>query len=146
MYSPPIKYGDFLQKFPAEADAFQFYKEHQNLYCPFCNDRNFSYLRSSKPYLAYCGKEDKEFSILKNSTFERKGVDFRYWLYIGYLYYSKMRNNNTSRLNLKALQRDMPGSTYKSLQRINLKLKEWFNRPDVADRELLFSSLFRILK
>lgn len=146
MYSPPITYKDFLQKFPSEADAFQFYKDHQSLYCPFCSNKEFLYLRQKKPYLAYCKECHEEFSILKGSIFERKGVDFRYWLYIGCLYQNKMQQNDIERLNLKALQRDMPGSTYKSLLRINLKFEQWFDEIDTPDRDHLFMSLHRILK
>lgn len=52
MYYPPIKYGDFLQKFPMEIDAFQFYQKHYGIYCPSCGDKQFSYLRKDKPALA----------------------------------------------------------------------------------------------
>ena len=45
MYSPPIKYDDFLQKFPTEANAFQFYQKSCGIYCPSCGDKQFSYLR-----------------------------------------------------------------------------------------------------
>ena len=72
MYSPPIKYGDFLQKFPTEADAFQFYQTHCGIYCPSCGDKRFAYLRDGKPYMAYCKKCHKEFSILKDTIFVRK--------------------------------------------------------------------------
>ena len=56
MYSPPIKYDDFLQKFPTEANAFQFYQKSYGIYCPSCGDKQFSYLRDDKPYMAYCKK------------------------------------------------------------------------------------------
>ena len=72
MYSPPIKYGDFLQKFPTEADAFQFYQTHCGIYCPSCGDTRFAYLRDGNPYMAYCKKCHKEFSILKDTIFVRK--------------------------------------------------------------------------
>ena len=48
MYYPPIKYGDFLQKFPMEIDAFQFYQKHYGIYCPSCGDKQFSSLLSRK--------------------------------------------------------------------------------------------------
>ena len=67
MYSPPIKYNDFLQKFPTEANAFQFYQKSCGIYCPSCGDKQFSYLRDDKPYMAYCKKCHKEFSILKDT-------------------------------------------------------------------------------
>lgn len=73
MYSPPIKYDDFLQKFPTEANAFQFYQKSCGIYCPSCGDKQFSYLRDDKPYMAYCKKCHKEFSILKiRFSFERR--------------------------------------------------------------------------
>lgn len=122
MYSPPIKYDDFLQKFPTEANAFQFYQKSCGIYCPSCGDKQFSYLRDDKPYMAYCKKCHKEFSILKDTIFVRKETDFRFWLYIGYLHYRMQTDMIIDRLNIAALQRDMQGTTYKSLCRINRKL------------------------
>ena len=106
MYSPPIKYDDFLQKFPTEANAFQFYQKSCGIYCPSCGDKQFSYLRDDKPYMAYCKKCHKEFSILKDTIFVRKETDFRFWLYIGYLHYRMQTDMIIDRLNIAALQRD----------------------------------------
>ena len=50
------------------------------------------------------------------------------------------------RLNIAALQRDMQGTTYKSLCRINRKLAYWFDEKDAPNRDNLFASLHRILK
>ena len=113
MYSPPIKYDDFLQKFPTEANAFQFYQKSCGIYCPSCGDKQFSYLRDDKPYMAYCKKCHKEFSILKDTIFVRKETDFRFWLYIGYLHYRMQTDMIIDRLNIAALQRDMQGTTYR---------------------------------
>ena len=146
MYSPPIKYDDFLQKFPTEANAFQFYQKSCGIYCPSCGDKQFSYLRDDKPYMAYCKKCHKEFSILKDTIFVRKETDFRFWLYIGYLHYRMQTDMIIDRLNIAALQRDMQGTTYKSLCRINRKLAYWFDEIDAPDRDNLFASLHRILK
>ena len=100
MYSPPIKYDDFLQKFPTEANAFQFYQKSCGIYCPSCGDKQFSYLRDDKPYMAYCKKCHKEFSILKDTIFVRKETDFRFWLYIGYLHYRMQTDMIIDRLNI----------------------------------------------
>ncbi len=77
--------------------------------------------------MAYCKKCHKEFSILKDTIFVRKETDFRFWLYIGYLHYRMQTDMIIDRLNIAALQRDMQGTTYKSLCRINRKLAYWFD-------------------
>lgn len=146
MYYPPIKYGDFLQKFPMEIDAFQFYQKHYGIYCPSCGDKQFSYLRKDKPYMAYCRKCHEKFSILKDTIFERKETDLRFWLYIGYLHYRIQTDMIIDRLNIAALQRDIQGASYKSLCRINRKLAHWFDEIDAFDRDNLFTALHRILK
>ena len=105
----------------------------------------FSYLRDDKPYMAYCKKCHKEFSILKDTIFVRKETDFRFWLYIGYLHYRMQTDMIIDRLNIAALQRDMQGTTYKSLCRINRKLARWFDETDASDRDNIFASLHRIL-
>ena len=130
---------------PTEADAFQFYQTHCGIYCPSCGDKRFAYLRDGKPYMAYCKKCHKEFSILKDTIFVRKETDFRFWLYIGYLHYRMQTDMIIDRLNIAALQRDMQGTTYKSLCRINRKLERWFDEIDATDRDNLFASLHRIL-
>lgn len=49
MYSPPIKYDDFLQKFPTEANAFQFYQKSCGIYCPSCGDKQFLIYETTSP-------------------------------------------------------------------------------------------------
>ena len=96
--------------------------------------------------MAYCKKCHKEFSILKDTIFVRKETDFRFWLYIGYLHHRMQTDMIIDRLNIASLQRDMQGTTYKSLCRINRKLAYWFDEIDAPDRDNLFASLHRILK
>lgn len=50
MYSPPIKYGgDFLQKFPTEADAFQFYQTYCGIYCSSCGENGLLIYEMASP-------------------------------------------------------------------------------------------------
>lgn len=49
MYSPPIKYDDFLQKFPTEANAFQFYQKSCGIYCPQVGINSFLIYETTSP-------------------------------------------------------------------------------------------------
>ena len=124
---------------------FNFIRRVVESIVPHVGINSFLIYETTSPTWLTAKKCHKEFSILKDTIFVRKETDFRFWLYIGYLHYRMQTDMIIDRLNIAALQRDMQGTTYKSLCRINRKLARWFDETDASDRDNLFASLHRIL-
>lgn len=144
IYRPLINYRDFITLFQTEADSVLFYVNNHAVYCPECGCGKYKFFRKEKkPYMAYCTNCHKEFSVLKEDIYDKSHVDFRCWLYLGYMYYC-LRASGNQRLNLKVYSREL-GVAYTTILRMDKKLKVYFAELENVTRERLYGALDKIV-
>lgn len=106
---------EFMDKFPNQEDAYDYFVKivyPQDIVCPHCGAIKEIYRRKKRYKMFKCRSCNNEFSVLKDTIFERTTTDLRLWFYAIWQILS-------SRKGYSALQlQRQTGVTYKTAWRM----------------------------
>jgi len=75
-----MTYFAFTQMCPSKEEFIKLQWEN-NLKCPYCRRKGKVYRLNIRPKMARCNKCKREFSVFRNTVFEKTRVDLRKWHY-----------------------------------------------------------------
>jgi len=109
-----MNYKEFLKKFPDDKSAIEYFmkfKFPEGAICPNCKRKEVK-RRKDNPKFYHCNFCNYDFSIFKDTIFEKTSTDLRSWFYAIHLFLNAKKG-----ISAKQLQREI-GVTYKTAWRI----------------------------
>ena len=116
-----MNFFTFLKKFPTENKIIDYFIKvrYKNIKCNHCgHNKVYAYSNEDKKKFFRCGFCNRDFSIFKNTIFEKSSTDLRKWFFAIHLFL-----NGKKGISALQLQREID-VTYKTAWRMLHKIRE----------------------
>lgn len=116
-----MNFFTFLKKFPTENKIIDYFIKvrYKNIKCNHCgHNKVYAYSSEDKKKFFRCGACNRDFSIFKNTIFEKSSTDLRKWFFAIHLFL-----NGKKGISALQLQREID-VTYKTAWRMLHKIRE----------------------